>query len=698
MIATDSAQHARREGRDQPVLLVVPSFQGLKCPALSISQLKANLLEAGIPAEGLYLNLRFAERIGPQVHEWLSGTGPTMIGEFIFSHALHPRAEEEAVERYIREILAGTPTEDALNKFVAKGSTAACLHHLIAEARDFVRTDAMDEILARDPWMVGMSSTFQANCCSLALIRELKRHRPEVVTVIGGANCEREMGEEIRRRYPEVDFVGRGECDRTFVDLVSKLRAGEPARNVLGFLGKDDEAFSPPSAPLHGGELDAQPHPDFDDYFDGLSRFSQREKIEPGLAMETSRGCWWGEKHHCTFCAFNRDGMVFRSKSPERVLEELAAQVERHGLDRLEMTDNILDMAYFKTLLKDLAENPIADFFWETKANLTLEQVDLMARAGVRWIQPGIESLSDKTLELMRKGSTGLQNIQLLKWSTERGIKITWNWLFGFPGEDEDELDGLEEMVRSIHHLPPPGVAPVIYLERFSPYHMTPEEWGLEPVRPAKAYRHVYPFPEEALTNMAFFFESDYFTAKENGAAHKRLNEIVDEWGRAHADAHLLAIPKKKTLLLFDTRPHAKRLVHRLSGLDRNLYEYCGTAHGPNDILRKFKNEASEERILARLQSMVDDRIMLKGNNRFLSVATDPSLGYRDFLRVFPGGQLNLAPSPNGAPPPTNDAGRKLLDVLMLRKHPRAAAGAAWRKLRTSAARRTVSYLSRPRT
>ena len=51
---------------------------------------------------------------------------------------------------------------------------------------------------------------FQANCCSLALIRELKRHRPEIVTVIGGANCEREMGEAIRRRYPEVDFVGRG--------------------------------------------------------------------------------------------------------------------------------------------------------------------------------------------------------------------------------------------------------------------------------------------------------------------------------------------------------------------------------------------------------------------------------------------------------------------------------------------------------
>lgn len=94
---------------------------------------------------------------------------------------------------------------------------------LVKEAREFIENEAIEEILSRNPGIVGFSSTFQSNCCALALIKEIKKRRPEIITVIGGANCEAEMGEELIVRYPYIDYVGRGECDRTFVDLVRNL-------------------------------------------------------------------------------------------------------------------------------------------------------------------------------------------------------------------------------------------------------------------------------------------------------------------------------------------------------------------------------------------------------------------------------------------------------------------------------------------
>ena len=46
-------------------------------------------------------------------------------------------------------------------------------------------------------------------------------------------------------------------------------------------------------------------------------------RVVPTLLFETSRGCWWGAKSHCTFCGLNGETMAFRSKSPRRALDEL---------------------------------------------------------------------------------------------------------------------------------------------------------------------------------------------------------------------------------------------------------------------------------------------------------------------------------------------------------------------------------------
>ena len=156
-------------------------------------------------------------------------------------------------------------------------------------------------------------------------------------------------------------------------------------------------------------DMDALPTPDYDDYFEALRASTLSTLIRPGLLAESSRGCWWGEKSHCTFCGLNGTGMKYRSKSPERVLTELAELSRRYGVNGIQFVDNILDMSYFRTMLPRLAaEGGRYALFYETKANLKREQVKLLAEAGVRWIQPGIESLDDNVLRLIGKGNSTL--------------------------------------------------------------------------------------------------------------------------------------------------------------------------------------------------------------------------------------------------------------------------------------------------
>ena len=340
-------------------------------------------------------------------------------------------------------------------------------------------------------------------------------------------------------------------------------------------------------------------------------------------------------------------------------MEEL---VRRHGLTRMEITDNILDMGYFKTLLPKLAESPIAEYFWETKSNLSRDQIRMMKEAGIGWIQPGLESLSDETLRLMKKGTTQIQNTQTLKWGGEAGIFVTWNWLFGFPGESEEELAGLAQVARNAHHLQPPQSAPVLYLERFSPYHNTPEEWDLQPIWPCPAYGHVYPFSEESLDRIAFFFDCEFLLGKENGTAYSSLGRVVDEWQKAFPYSHLLMIPSRRSLTIIDTRKVRRRMWRRLRGFERQIYEFCWKMRSPQEIHRQFDDEAGSQEVEAVLGRFIDDALMIENANRYLSLAVDPRLRYREYPAIFPGGQF-VFPSERNA-----ERRRWIVDGLLLRR------------------------------
>jgi len=260
--------------------------------------------------------------------------------------------------------------------------------------------------------------------------------------------------------------------------------------------------------------MDAIPLPDFTEFF------IQRSAALPGstlakpeatwLPYEASRGCWWGEKHHCTFCGINGQGMAFRQRSPERVVDDLRALTARHQLNRVCMTDNIMPHSYFRTLIPTLGEQvPGLYLFYEQKANLTLDQVVALKRAGVALIQPGIEALSSDLLNRMDKGVSAKQNVALLRYAIAAGMMMNWNLLYGFPGDTEAEYRGTLQLIRQLHHLQPPVDLCGLSIDRFSPYHFAFSRYGIRSIQPMPSYTSILPDHAD-IGKVAYHFIGDY--------------------------------------------------------------------------------------------------------------------------------------------------------------------------------------------
>lgn len=645
--------------QDHRIILVVPPFQSITSPALGVSQLKSISEREGCSTSILYLNLQFAKRIGPELYEWISSrTTTVLLGEFIFSYLLFERTENY-IQEYLEAVLAKSNIGNQLSRFCRGRSKLALLKDLTEAASEFVQNEAVPEILSRDPWVLGFTSTFQQNCASILILRLIKSRCPDIVAIMGGANCQTESGEELFTQFPEIDFIGQGECDHSFPRLIRALSSGEKNPQINGFLLRDGRSLSYkngiPAAGLlsrddsraqrcpeilTGEDLDKLPYPNFDDYFTQLSECGLQNGVVPGLVMETSRGCWWGAKRMCTFCGLNPHGISFRAKSPARALEEMSYLVNKYRTPRIELTDNILDMKYFKTVLPQLAANPIADIFYETTPNLSREKVCALSRANVRFIQPGIESFSNSSLRLMNKGTTLLQNIQLLKWCAELGIVVAWNYLFGFPGENEEEVFEISSIMDAVHHLQPPGGASVLHLDRSSVYFAAPDQYGLAPISPITPYRFIYPFSPDALARLAYFFQSDFLVEKSNSEPFRLLAKAIAAWREVFYRSHLLAIELNDSFLIIDTRICRRRFLHSLGDMSFKVYGYCDKARNLRDIVEFLGPDAGPDVVESALRSLVGAKLLLEVDGRYLSLATRWGKRYKKYAKVFPGGMV----------------------------------------------------------
>ena len=626
-------------------------------PSIGLSLLKAALAREGIGASLHYFTIRFAEAVGQAFYGGIGdGERPALEdlpGEWLFSGALFDSSPADE-KRYVEELL--------------RGSYSDALIARILRARELVDgflDECLASILREEPRLVGFTSIFQQHSASLALARRLKQVRPSIFIVFGGANCEGVMGAETVRSFPFVDAAVSGEGDVVFPELVKRVLNGKAVSALPGVRSRasidDDFATGRFGNAPSVTEMDRLPVPDYADYFEQFRASRYDRDWYPTLFLETARGCWWGERMHCTFCGLNGSTMAFRSKSAARALAEVTEMVERYPGCDIQTVDNILDMRYFKDLMPALAARRFkVGLFWETKSNLNKQQVRLLRDAGIREIQPGIESLSDDVLKLMRKGVTGLQNMQLLKWCTELGVDARWNFLWGFPGEAPGEYARLADVVPALTHLQPPGGYNSIRLDRFSPNFFDAERLGFTDVQPFVAYRHVYRLPDAAIANLACYFTYQYREPRNVDEYVRPLARQIARWKRLKNRAAVLSVEAGEHLVLIDLRPESRWPFMVVGGLARTLYRECDAVRDlwklAQIVTAAEGAEPAPGYVEELLAPLVERGFLLREGSRYLALAipmgeyVPPRGVIREFSHIVkkvgtPGGRRWIVPT-----------------------------------------------------
>ena len=645
------------------VCFVLMPYASIQRPSIALGLLKSSLKEYGINSLNLYANIWFAHQIGLENYNYFQNSQPiNLLGEWTFSQAAFPDFQTND-EEFLK--LATGISQKKIQNPIIFNKLKKMIKESRRKANPFIDKVAQ-HIIQLQPRILASSSTFEQHCPSLALLKRIRELNPEIVTFMGGANCEGVMGQTTKREFPWVDFVISGEGDRVVPELCSQIlekgREIEVEKLPYGVISAkncDDYNNNFTDTRAFVENLDKISFPDYDDYFETLEKYGMSSYIEPVLLIETSRGCWWGQKKHCTFCGLNGQGMTYRSKSPKRVIEEFSYLSERYKLRNFEIVDNIVDLKYIDTVMPILEslDKPYM-LFLETKANLKRKQVEQLAKAGVKKIQPGIENMHNEALKLLNKGTTAEINVQLLKWCKEFGIKVSWNYLLNIPGELDEWNQEVAEWFPLIFHLQPPRSG-VIRFDRYSIYHEKAEDYDLKLV-PNRLYSYVYPLPINKLMDLAYYFETE-----ENQAVNEhpyklgfksgqiQLTKTILEWRKQQYQNQknqpvLSMLDNGSEIRIIDTRPCAIESEQTLTNLAYWIYKSCDEIKSPRQLLvtlkRNYKDSLSWDDIQPVIEELLQKKILLQLNGKFLSLAVNEPFPTRfPILQPAEIGQIKLA-------------------------------------------------------
>ncbi len=189
---------------------------------------------------------------------------------------------------------------------------------------------------------------------------------------------------------------------------------------------------NPPSVPE---DMDQLPTPDFTDF--DLYRYLCPE---PVLPLMTARGCPWRK---CVFCTHHRSYLRYRQRPIERVIDDIKHLNNTHDVRLFNLLDEMIPPARFRKLAKKVIRAKLDirySAYGKPVKNFDEQTLKTIHDSGCRLILWGLESASQRILDLMKKGTKTEDVEKVIRTASGAGIKNLLFIMFGFPGETEDEF------------------------------------------------------------------------------------------------------------------------------------------------------------------------------------------------------------------------------------------------------------------
>ncbi len=386
-------------GRPSIVLVQPPAFSCSPSNALALlkAHLKTRGLRAAVRDSSLSVWDFCRERHGLRPQDWTTESAPQF----------HARLEADPAA-----------TEAALD----------------AEAR---------WIAGENPDLVGFSLQTLTDEYGLRLAEKVKTLAPGTCIVVGGPQCLRETLAYELIRHPAVDAVALGEADRSFVSFVDRFDvASRIAPRTRGLLVKERDGVVDGGDPLEIEDLDELPFQDFGGF--------DLERYPRVLRLATTRGC----VRKCSFCTHILQQKTFRFMSAGRIASEIRHQLATFRAAHVEFGDSLINgsVARLAELSEKLVELRVEraaarqsdDLTWAGMAilhpTMTAALLRRMRLGGCRKLSYGLESASQKVVDLMGKGFRVSDAEAVVRATADAGIYVSLFVMVGFPGETEDDF------------------------------------------------------------------------------------------------------------------------------------------------------------------------------------------------------------------------------------------------------------------
>lgn len=296
---------------------------------------------------------------------------------------------------------------------------------------------------------IGTITFYLYDCIKVA--ESIRRISPNIKIVMGGPHVA--IFPEETAQLSCCDYALKGECEKTFLQLINALPDEDAIKKVPGiyFYDKASSLFANPNVTLID-DIDTLPPPDrsiipYQKYDSILSR----DKYNRGYVttMFSSRGC----PYKCIFCDRPNLGKSFRYNSPEYVVNEIEEAC------KLDITEFFFYDDTFSVNKKRVFE--ICDLIVERKLNITwdirtrvndvsFELLEAMKEAGLVRVHFGVEAGNEDILRILKKGITKEATRTAFTASQELGIERLAYFMFGTPGETKEQMQETMDFAKEL--------------------------------------------------------------------------------------------------------------------------------------------------------------------------------------------------------------------------------------------------------
>lgn len=581
-------------------------------PSIQLGALKAylrkHLKQIRVDTHHLYLDV--AEHIGYEVYSFISES--SWLSEALYAYILFPEKQKD-IQRFLKLLKKKNPRLNCLEIEKIKEDLCNCLEKHV-ENIDWETYD-----------IIGFSICFSQLMSSLLYMSKIKERYPNSFIVAGGSHCSDKLGKSLINTFDFIDLIVEGEGEQTLLNICKALiekRPLEEIEDLPGVISRSKE----PSGPCQLIDLDELPTPDYDDYFQHLERLPKKKKFFAKIPLEGSRGCWYrGFKGKgCAFCNLNLQWKGYRQKNIEQVLSEIETYVTKYKTISLSFMDNLIPRDFVPGLFEALiSKGRDLRIFLESRAGISLEHLKLMRKGGVEEIQVGIEALSTSLLQKMNKGTTAIQNIEIMKACELHDTpNLTSNLILDFPLSDEEDAKETLYNMEFVRHLRP--LKPISFWLGFgSKIYNEHQNYGIR-----RVYNHIYYrylIPENIFKRLCLMIQG-YTSKNPQKNIWKDVRKKVSQWQKKYLHLKKYKFPilafydAKDFLIISEIVDEKKEHMHRLTGRSREIYLFCERRRHIQEILSAFPS-LSYEKVHPFLEELVSKRLMFKERDEYLSLA-----------------------------------------------------------------------------